>query len=261
MVLALPLSLAFAAEALERLRQAWGRRPRGWLALGEAEGSAAIRRSAEAMVLVVGLLASRSRGGLMAFGVSLASFPMALRRRGQALLLVALVALLGTAWVGADSIVRHFEHRGLRSSRVQMWGDVLGMARRFPLLGAGLNSFGVVYPVYQTLWRGEWYGEAHNEYLQALVDMGLPGAVLCLALVIRLLASALRAAPLSALDAGLLGSVMAACAHALVDFNWQIPANAATFVALAGLVMGGQAPGRGADLTGAEAAPRIGHPS
>jgi hypothetical protein len=91
--------------------------------------------------------------------------------------------------------------------------------------------------------------------------MGLPGAVLCLALVIRLLASALRAAPLSALDAGLLGSVMAACAHALVDFNWQIPANAATFVALAGLVMGGQAPGRGADLTGAEAAPRIGHPS
>jgi 2-keto-4-pentenoate hydratase len=71
--------------------------------------------------------------------------------------------------------------------------------------------------------------------------MGLPGMLLTLALVARLLKAAMRAAPLSALDAGLLGSVIASCAHALVDFNWQIPANAATFVALAGLVLGGEA--------------------
>ena len=258
LVLAIPLALGFAAEALERLRQAWRRRRRGWLALGEAEGSAAIRRSAEAMVVMVGLLAAQSRGGLMAFGCSAAAFPLALRRRRQALLLVALVALLGFAWVGLAGIVGDFERRGLRSSRVQLWADALRMARHFPLLGTGLNTFGVVYPAYQTLWRGEWYGEAHNEYLQALLDLGLPGAALALALVLRLLATAARSAPRSPLDAGLLGAVTASCAHALVDFNWQIPANAATFVALAGLVTGGAA-ARGADLTRAEAAPRIGH--
>ena len=249
LVMALPLALAFAAEALERLREAWRRRRVGWLALGEAAGNAAIRRTAEAMVLMVGLLAARSRGGLMAFAVSAASFPLAFRRRRRlALLAIVLVTLLGTAWVGVAGLVRDFEHRGLRSSRVQLWTDVLRLAPRFALLGAGLNSFGMLYPFHQTLWRGEWYGEAHNEYLQALIDLGLPGALITLALVITLLGSALRAAPRSALDAGLLGSVIASCSHALVDFNWQIPANAATFVALAGLVMGGGTE-RGSDLT------------
>lgn len=249
MVLAIPLSLGFAAEALDRLRHAWRRRRNGWLAFGEEAGNRAIRRSAEAMVLMVGLLASQSRGGLMAFGVSAASFPFAFRRRWQALLVIALVVLLGVAWADLGGLVRGFESRGVRDSRLALWADTLRMAPRFPLLGSGLNGFGVIYPAYQTLWRGEWYGAAHNEYLQALLDMGLPGAALTLALVARLLAAAVRGAPASALDAGLLGSMAASCAHALVDFNWQIPANAATFVALAGLVMGGEA-ARAADLTG-----------
>ncbi len=34
---------------------------------------------------------------------------------------------------------------------------------------------------------------------------------------------------------GLFGGLLALAVHALVDFNWQIPANAATYVALAAL--------------------------
>lgn len=251
LVMGIPLGIAFSAEALERLVRSWRRRRVGWLALGESEGSAAIRRSAEAMVLMVGLLASQSRGGLMAFGLSAALLPLAFRRRRQALLVIAAVAFLGIAWVGLSGVVRGFESRSLSTSRLDLWGDALRMVPRFPILGAGLNGFAIAYPTVQTLWRGEWYGEAHNEYLQALLDMGPPGALAVLALLALLLRAALRSAPRSALDAGLLGGVLASCAHALVDFNWQIPANAATFVALAGLVMGGGAPQR--DLTGAGA--------
>jgi len=249
MVMAIPLSLAFAAEALERLRRSWNRRPRGWLALGDREGNAAIRRSAEAIVLMVGLLASQSRGGLMAFALSASLFPLAFRRRRQALIVIAFLAFLGVAWVGLEGVMRGFESRGIQSSRLDLWADALRMAPRFPLLGAGLNGFGLIYPTFQRLWRGEWFGEAHNEYLQALLDMGLPGAALVLALVARLLAAAVRGAQRSALDAGLLGGVVASCAHAVVDFNWQIPANAATFVALAGAVMGGPAGSHRSDLT------------
>jgi O-antigen ligase len=253
LVMAIPLGVAFAAEAVERLFRSWRRRRRGWLALGEPEGSAAIRRSAEAMVLVVGLLASQSRGGLMAFALSAALFTLAFRRRRVALLVIAAVAVLGVAWVGVGGLVRGFESRSLGTSRLDLWADALRMAPRFPVLGAGLNGFATAYPTVQTLRRGEWYGEAHNDYLQALLDMGIPGALAVLALVATLLRTAARSARRSALDAGLLCSVLASCAHALVDFNWQVPANAATAVALAGLVMGGDERPRELTAAGARA--------
>ena len=79
--------------------------------------------------------------------------------------------------------------------------------------------------------------EAHNEYLQALADLGVPGGLLALGLAARLLRAAVRIAALSPLDVGLLGAITAGLAHAAADFTLQIPANAAVFAALAGLVM------------------------
>ncbi|MGH9888413.1 MAG: O-antigen ligase family protein, partial [bacterium] len=79
------------------------------------------------------------------------------------------------------------------------------------------------------------YGEVHNEYLQALLDLGLIGAFLVTFLLGTLLRQAVRAGREGALEAGVLGALLACCIHNLVDFNWQIPANAATFAALCGV--------------------------
>ena len=43
LVMAAPLAIGFALEALRRLRAAWVRRRRGWLLLGEKEGNAVLR--------------------------------------------------------------------------------------------------------------------------------------------------------------------------------------------------------------------------
>jgi hypothetical protein len=80
----------------------------------------------------------------------------------------------------------------------------------FPAFGAGFNAFGTAYRPYQTFWPYLFVGEAHNEYLQLLLDTGLAGA--------------------------------AVGVHNLVEFNWQIPANAATFAAVAGLAVSGSGP-------------------
>jgi hypothetical protein len=55
-------------------------------------------------------------------------------------------------------------------------------------------------------------------------------------LLVKLVGSA-RSAAGTPLDAGIFGALLACCLHNVVDFNWQIPANAATFVALAGLAV------------------------
>lgn len=237
--MAIPLALGFAAEALLDLSTEWSRRPRGWVALGGPAGNAAIRRMAAAMVLVVGLLASRSRGGLMGFALSLFALPFALKGRGRVLVIAALIAvvLMGVYWIDLGPTRQAFESRGIRASRVDLWVDALRLFPHFPVFGSGFDTFGSAYPNYQTLPRYDWYGEAHDEYLQVLLEAGLVGAALMAGLLWTLLRSAVAAAKKSPLDAGILGALLACCFHNIVDFNWQIPANAATFAALAGVAV------------------------
>src|SRR5262249_27326495 len=185
-------------------------------------GNAAIRRLAAAMVLVVGLLASRSRGGLLGFGLSLLALPVAVRGRGRTVVALALIAvvLLGVYWIDLGPTRQAFESRGIRNSRVVLWQDALRLFPHFPALASGFDAFGTAYPYYQTLPRYDWYGEAHNEYLQVLLDTGLAGAALMAGLLFILLRSALRAATETPLDAGILAGVLACCFHNVVDFNW-----------------------------------------
>jgi O-antigen ligase len=237
LVMAIPLALAFTVEAFQALGRAWRRRRVGWLALGGPEGSAAIRQATVAMFLVVGLLASQSRGGVVAFAVSTAALPLAFRHRRQAVVVIAAIAILGLAWIGLGGVIEGFEKRGLEASRLVLWEDMARMIPRFPVLGVGFNAFGTAYLRYQTIWRMLFIGEAHNDYLQVLLDLGLVGSALVASLLVTLFRAAARAASRTPLDAGILGALLALGFHALVDFNWQIPANALTYVALSALAV------------------------
>jgi O-antigen ligase len=233
LVMAIPLAIGLALEALAVLRHAWSARRQGWLALGGREGYTLVRRASEVMVLVAGLLASASRAGFVGFASACLALPLvARRRRGTAAAVVLLVAL-GFAWVGLGGVLGGFEARGIRGSRLDLWRDMLPMVAEFPLFGVGLNAFATAYPRYQNVWRSEWIGEAHNEYLQALLDMGLVGAALAFAFLVLVFRSALGAARRGALELGILGALLGLAVHNSVDFNWQIPANAATWAALA----------------------------
>jgi O-antigen ligase len=243
LVMAAALALGFALEALTRLRAAWARSPRGLLLLGEAEGLALARATAMVMVIVAGLLASRSRGAVSAFafatlGVLLlilfgGALPRSARGRRLTALAVLLLVALGVAWIGTGGVVQAFEVRGVRGSRLDLWRDMLPMAPRFPAFGVGWNAFATAYPWYQTIWKTEWIGEAHNDYLQALLDGGLVGLLLVLALVGLVLRAALAGARRSPVELGLFGALVGFALHELVDFGGQIPANAATAIALA----------------------------
>ena len=73
-----------------------------------------------------------------------------------------------------------------------------------------------------------WYREAHSDYVQLLVETGVPGLLIGLWAGFAALAAARRDPWLFAALAGLL-------MHVFVDFDLQIPAIAALFVVLAGL--------------------------
>ena len=237
LVMAAALALGFALEALARLRTAWAKRRRRFLLLGEAEGQALLRAAAVVMVMVAGLVASRSRGGVSAFTFAALAMSLVAPRRRWTLLAVALLVGSGVLWIGLGGVISAFEARGVQGSRLDLWRDMLPLVPHFPIFGVGWNAFATAYPWYQTIWRTEWIGEAHNDYLQALLDGGVVGFLWVASLLVLVLRGALAGARRSPIELGLFGALCGFAFHELVDFNGQIPANAATAVALAALAV------------------------
>jgi O-antigen ligase len=114
--------------------------------------------------------------------------------------------------------------------------------RDYPLTGTGAGSFASTYPMYDSGMIGSWlYKYAHNDYLQFAGEFGLPGLAMLAGIVLLSLWQAARAQlkrqdpMMRGLGFGVLMAIVALLIHSTVDFNLQIPANAATFVVILAL--------------------------
>jgi O-antigen ligase len=195
---------------------------------------------------------SGSRGGMVAFvaEVVVLGVLMVRRREGswkQPLMLgiFVTVVIVFLVWIGGNELTRrlisiHSEAREEISGgvRVSIDRDCLRMLLKRPLLGWGLGTFPVVYPAFRSFYTTFFVNQAHNDYLQLLVETGLVGfsiAVWFLVIVFRRAASKLKnwteTANGALTVAALLGCV-GILVHSLLDFNLQIPANAALFYVL-----------------------------
>jgi O-antigen ligase len=119
--------------------------------------------------------------------------------------------------------------------------DALRMWRAHPVLGVGLGDFETAYPRYQSFPSDLWIDHAHNDYVEAVAETGLVGAVLILSLLALFFRLAFRdwGRPLRSQGSWIrLGAAIGCCGmlvHSFVDFNLHIPANAAWFAVLGGI--------------------------
>ena len=192
-----------------------------------------------------------SRGGMLAFAVQAVLLVVLLRPRQenwkQHLLLGAgLAAMIGClVWIGGNELTRrlasiHSETQQELTGgvRLAMDRDCLRMWREKPLFGWGLGTFPVVYPQFRSFYTNFFVNQAHNDYLQLLTETGLAGfaiAIWFLALTFRHAWAKLdnwtESAGGSLTVAAILGCV-GILVHSFLDFNLQIPANAAIFYVL-----------------------------
>jgi O-antigen ligase len=194
---------------------------------------------------------SGSRGGVLAFAVQMVVLAVLLRRRvgtwKQPLLMGAflLVAIGILVWIGGNELTRRMasmqtETRQELSGGVRLTidRDSLRMWREKPLLGWGLGTFPVVYPRFRSFFTSFFVNEAHNDYLQLLVETGLAGfliAIWFLVLTFRHARPKLENwtdTANGALTVAALLGCLGILVHSFLDFNLQIPANAALFYVL-----------------------------
>jgi O-antigen ligase len=201
--------------------------------------------AAVAAVMVGTIFLSGSRGGMLAIVAELVILAVLLIKQKQGLgtaigvgaFMVIVVGLL--TWVGGAELFR----RTVGSTHAEITSDIrhninrdgLKMFLKKPVLGWGLGTFPVVYPQFRTFYTNFFVNEAHNDYLQLLVEMGVLGFGAMLWFVITLYRRAIK--KISHWTSDISGAVTLACmlglsgilVHSAVDFNLQIPANAALF--------------------------------
>jgi O-antigen ligase len=212
-------------------------------------------------VLMAGtIFLSGSRGGMLAFVLEIVLFAaLTLGKRrsprialGSMAVCVLILALL--IFLGKGQVLGRLGDLS-PGIRLDITKDSLRMFSKRPVWGWGLGTFPTVYPSYRSFYTNLFVNEAHNDYAQLLVETGLLGFGLMLWFLVRLYRCGLPtsrrwefqwdgAVSLAAL-LGCTGILF----HSFVDFNLQIPANAALFYVLCGLaasklLAGSSKPGR-----------------
>lgn len=199
-----------------------------------------------AVLMASTIFLSRSRGGMISFIVEivfLASLVLVQRKnlRASAGLLAVCFSVVGLLiFIGKAQVLGRLGDLD-PGARLNMTTDSLKMFLHRPVLGWGLGTFPTVYPSYRSFYTNLFVNQAHNDYAQLLVEMGLLGFALMVWFLISLYQ---KGFPKSrrwefSWDAALSLAALLGCTgilfHSFVDYNLQIPANAACFYALAAL--------------------------
>ena len=208
--------------------------------------------TAIAALMVGSIFLSGSRGGMLALCTQLILFAVLVLRSQQGgwkkpLMLGVFMALLIAflVWFGGSELTHRLAsiHSETRTeinggTRVAIDRDCLRMLVKRPFLGWGLGTFPIVYPQFRSFYTTFFVNQAHNDYLQLLVETGAAGfaiAVWFLALLFRQAIAKLKDWNQTSTGlltvAALLGCI-GILVHSFLDFNLQIPANAALFYVL-----------------------------
>ncbi len=214
--------------------------PSSWYRLLHDPASLAIVAGLALLVSSVGF--SLSRGGFLGLvGGALACVLVAQLRKvrsfslGAALTGAALVVALA-AWFGFEPVKKRLDSlwEGTAvQSRLPLWTRSLAAARDFPLWGTGLGTFGYVDPMYCADFPTDatiLFDHAHNEYLEILVEAGVPGLGLTLLAVLAVFWLGYRAvglhqgSPGAGLALGALFGFTALVIQSFGEFAIHIPA-------------------------------------
>jgi O-antigen ligase len=216
------------------------------------DGNSKIFATAIAALMAGSIFLSGSRGGMLAFLAQMVVLAvLVLRsRKGnwqQPLMLGGfLILVIGfLVWLGGNELTRrlasihgetHAEITG--GTRLMIDRDCLHMFLKRPLFGWGLGTFPIVYPGFRSFFTTFFVNQAHNDYLQLLVETGIAGFAVALWFLVSMFRQILsklkdwnETANGTLTVAALLGCV-GILVHSFLDFNLQIPANAALFYVL-----------------------------
>lgn len=208
---------------------------------------------AASVIIIVGIVASLSRGGMMAMCGTIAVAMVLLGKQNRILVGFGSLAILalGLGLVifseQTDSILGKLESLAdvpeAASSRLSHWQDAIPFGQEHWLFGTGAGTYRLSANAMQSFFFEKTFAHAENVFIETFVEMGIIGLVLLLA-VVALLAKACwnlfrrretfdRALGIAGFSV-LVGLILAS----ILDFGIYLPANACVMAVIAGAIVG-----------------------
>jgi len=201
------------------------------------------------VTMTAALILTTSRGGIGALTVGIgATVLFAALKRGVKARELKLGGLTGVLvvvalfWIGPGQLPGKMRDVGLASHRSDLRDTSYRIIAASPAFGTGVGTYRWVFPGYKDArYGGNFYEHAHNDFLEVLGEQGIVGFALlaCGMLIICYRLVRVYGKTKDPFIRGAMFASIAGCGsllvHGLVDFNLQIPANAAYFAALLGV--------------------------
>jgi O-antigen ligase len=199
-----------------------------------------------AVLMATTIFLSGSRGGMLAFVLEIILFAALTFGKsssprialGSIAVCISVLSLL--VFLGKGQVLERLGDLG-PGIRLTITKDSLRMFAQRPIAGWGLGTFPTVYPSFRSFYTNLFINEAHNDYAQLLVETGVLGLGLMLWFLTGVFRNGLPKSQRWEFqwDFALSFAAFLGCTgilfHSFVDFNLQIPANAAFFYVLCGL--------------------------
>ncbi|HZL59295.1 MAG TPA: O-antigen ligase family protein [Stellaceae bacterium] len=201
-------------------------------------------------VQATALLLAHSRGGSVAclFGILLlviavSQVPSFGRARHWGLAAVPLAMVVIAFLISGGTLIERLgESANDAPGRLAIYDSTITAIRDFPIFGTGLGSFPAFFPLYRTdaLPTG-FINAAHNDYLETMLELGIPAAALLFAVFFWLAGLCARGIYRRRRDEifpclGIAASGLVGL-HEALDFSLQIPAVTATYLFLMGIAV------------------------
>ena len=200
------------------------------------------------IMMIIGLILTRSRMGNSAFFFALASVsvfafffynrkPKHLRLLIVSFFIVDLI-LIGTIF-GVEKVKQRLAETSLASeTRDEVVRDSLPIIADHPVFGMGGGSYYSSFPSYHPIQYSGFYDHAHNDYIQFAVELGVPitlmlGLMMFYCLWLALKTMVKRRTPLyQGVAFGCAMAIVHLLLHSTVDFSLQSPAIGLLFVSI-----------------------------
>ena len=198
------------------------------------------------IIIIVALILTRSRMGNSAFFialmvVSLLAFFIYRQKPKAFKLLIVSFFIIDLIIIGAIFDVEKVKQRISETSissetRDEVVRDSIPLILDKPLLGSGGGTFYTAFPAYQSEPYSGYYDNAHNDYVQFAVELGIPTTAALGSLILYCLW--LCIATMRKRKTALFQGVAFGCAiidmllHSLVDYSLQAGANSMLFMTI-----------------------------